>query len=79
MERWVGRTAEEEGGGKGEGIYNPDLLPHRPSSSFDDLSCESCDLANWLCEDEKGGRMQCGNFITCKFAGGLALHFYPHD
>ena len=78
----MGRTAEEEGGGRG-GIYNPDLLPDRPtdqpSSSFDDLSCESCDLANWLCEDEKGGRMQCGNFITCKFAGGLALHFYPHD
>ena len=49
MERSDGRWRE---GGRG-GIYNPDLLPHRPTdrlSSFDDSSCESCDLANRFCD-----------------------------
>ena len=54
----VGRTAEEGGGEEGEKEFT--ILTccptDHPSSSFDDLSCESCDLANWLCEDEKGGR-----------------------
>ena len=74
-----GSVGQRKERGGSEEFTIPTCCPTDRLSSFDDLSSESRDLANWFYEDGKGGRMQCGNFITCKFAGGLALHFYPHD
>ena len=82
----VGRTAEEGGGEEGEKEFT--ILTCCPADRPTDrvrpliplvVSLVTLQTGCARTKREGGGRMQCSNFITCKFAGGLALHFYPSD